>query len=312
MKTFLAGASGAVGRRLVPMLREAGHDVVGMTRSESKLELLRSLGAEPVMCDAFDRDGLMSAVEAAQPEVVIHELTDIPRAIDPRKIDEQFATNDRLRREGTRNLVDAALAASAKRMIAQSISFAYAPEGRGLRAENDPLNLAAPEPMRRTVEALRDLEEAVTETEGIDGLVLRYGHFYGPGTTYASDGHTAAMVRRRQFPIVGSGSGVFSFIHVDDAASATLLAVDRGAPGIYNVVDDEPAEVSEWLPAYAEALGAKRPRKVPVFLARLLAGSYGVAFMTELEGASNAKARRELSWEPTYPSWRDGFVNALG
>jgi nucleoside-diphosphate-sugar epimerase len=312
VRVFVAGASGAIGRRLVPLLAGAGHEVTGMTRSSGKAEALRELGAEPVVCDAFDRDRLRAAVEAARPDVVVHELTDLPDALDPRKLRDQLASTDRLRSEGTRNLVDAAVAAAAPRVVAQSIAFAYRFDGEGLKTERDPLNLDAPPEFRRSVEALRDLERAVTETEGIEGIVLRYGYFYGPGTSYAPDGSTAAAVRGRRFPVVGRGQGVFSFIHVDDAAQATLHAVDRGAPGIYNVVDDDPAPVREWLPAFAEAVGAPPPRRVPRLLARIGAGRYATELSTRQRGASNARAKAGLGWEPRIPSWRQGFRESLG
>jgi nucleoside-diphosphate-sugar epimerase len=283
-----------------------------MTRSESRVDGLRSAGATPVVCDVFDADVLRDAVVAASPEVVLHELTDLPANVDPRKADEQTAGNDRIRTEGTRNLVSAALAAGARRMVAQSIAFAYAPVGDAIKAEEDPLFDDAPWPLSRSVAALRELDTAVTETEGIEGLVLRYGFFYGPGSGYASDGYWADQVRKRRFPIVGGGGGIFSYIHVDDAAAATVAAVERGAPGIYNVVDDDPAAVRVWLPAYAEAIGAKKPRRVPVFIARFVAGKYVVMLATELRGASNEKAKRELGWTPRFASWREGFEEGLG
>ena len=258
------------------MLLEAGHDVTAMTRREDRAAALREAGAVPVVCDVFDADGLARRrCERAQPEVVVHELTDLPPALDPRKLEEQAAGNDRIRTEGTRNLVAAAVAAGARRIVAQSIAFAYPPTGAGLKHEDDPLWDDAPWPWKRSVEALHELEEAVTKTEGIEGLVLRYGFFYGPGSAYGKGGFFEREVRRRRFPIVGRGSGVFSFIHVDDAADATVAAVERGAPGIYNIVDDEPAPWREWLPVYADAIGAKRPWRVPRFLARILAGEYG-------------------------------------
>jgi 2-alkyl-3-oxoalkanoate reductase len=312
MKVFVAGATGVIGRRLVPMLVERGHDVTAMTRSADKAEQLRSMGATPAIRDVFDAEGLRAEVVAAGPEVVVHELTDLPAAIDPRKAAEQFAGNDRIREEGTRNLVDAALAAGARRMIAQSIAFVYEVTGDGLKSESDPLFDDAPAPWDRSVRAVRALEGAVTKTEGLEGIVLRYGFFYGPGSSYAQGGHQAREVERRRFPVVGKGSGVFSFIHVDDAASATVAAVEGGAPGIYNVVDDEPAPLREWLPVYAEALGAKKPRRVPRFIARWVAGSYATMLATELRGASNARAKAELGWQPRYASWRDGFREALG
>jgi nucleoside-diphosphate-sugar epimerase len=312
VRVFVAGATGALGRPLLPLLREAGHEVVGMTRSEHKTTLLREWGAEPVVCDAFDRDAVRDAVVGARPDVVIHELTDIPDAIDPRKFAEQFENTDRLRTEGTRNLVDAAVAAGARRIVAQSIAFAYEPGGELAKTEEDPLYLDADEPWRRSVHAISELEQAVTGSAGIEGVVLRYGFFYGTGTAYAYDGSFGKAVRARRLPIVGRGSGVYSFVHIDDAAAATVLAAERCAPGIYNVVDDEPALVAEWLPIYAEAVRAKPPRRVPTFLARIGAGRYGVYLMTGVRGASNAKARRELGWQPRHPSWRQGFQEALG
>jgi nucleoside-diphosphate-sugar epimerase len=309
---FLAGATGVIGRRLLPMVLAAGHEVTAMTRSAEKSAGLREAGATPAVCDVFDAEGLRAAVAAASPEVVLHELTDLPQNIDPRKMEEQAAGNDRIRTEGTRNLVAAAVAAGARRVVAQSIAFAYPPTGSGLKAEEDPLWDEAPWPWSRSVDALRELEGMVTGTDGIDGLVLRYGFFYGPGSSYASDGYYAGEVRRRRFPIVGKGTGVFSYIHVDDAAAATVAAVERGGPGIYNVVDDEPAPMRDWVPAYAEAIGAKPPRRVPKWLARLVAGPYAAGMATQLRGASNAKAKADLDWQPRYPSWRQGFKEALG
>ena len=312
MRVFLAGATGVIGRRLLPRLLEAGHDVTAMTRRAERGAALRDAGAAPAVCDVFDAEELRAAVERARPEVVVHELTDLPPALDPRKMEEQAAGNDRIRTEGTRNLVAAAVAAGAQRLVAQSIAFAYAPMGEGLKREDDPLWDDAPWPWSRSVAALRELDDAVMGTEGIDGLVLRYGFFYGPGTAYAPGGFFDREVRRRRFPVVGKGSGVFSFVHVDDAADATVAAVARGAPGIYNVVDDEPAPLREWLPVYADALGAKRPRRVPRFLARLVAGEYAVALATDLRGASNGRAKAELGWAPRYSSWRQGFREAAG
>jgi nucleoside-diphosphate-sugar epimerase len=312
VKVFVAGATGVIGRRMVPMLVERGHEVTAMTRSAGKADQLRAAGATPVIRDVFDADGLRTDVVAAGPEIVVHELTDLPAAIDPRRAAEQFAGNDRIREEGTRNLVDAALAAGARRMVAQSIAFVYDVSGDGLKTESDLLFDDAPAPWDRSVRAVRALEDAVTKTEGLEGIVLRYGFFYGPGSSYARAGAQAREVTRRRFPVVGKGSGVFSFIHVDDAASATVAAVEGGAPGIYNVVDDEPAPLREWLLVYAEALGAKKPRRVPRFIARWVAGSYATMLATELRGASNARAKAELGWQPRYASWREGFREALG
>jgi nucleoside-diphosphate-sugar epimerase len=227
-------------------------------------------------------------------------------------MEEQAAGNDRIRTEGTRNLVAAAVSAGARRMVAQSIAFAYPPTGEGLKTEDDPLYDDAAWPFSRSVRALHDLEDAVTRTPGIEGVVLRYGFFYGPGSGYSPEGHIAHEVKRRRFPIVGRGTGVFSYIHVDDAAAATVAAVERGQPGIYNVVDDDPATLREWLPVYAEELGAKKPRRVPKLVARLVAGSYATYLATELRGASNARAKTELDWEPRYASWRQGFQESIG
>jgi nucleoside-diphosphate-sugar epimerase len=312
VRVFLAGATGVIGRRLLPRLLEARHDVTAMTRREERAVALREAGAVPAVVDVFDEEAVRTAVERAAPDVLVHELTDLPRALNPRKMEEQLAGNDRIRTEGTRNLVEAAVAAGTPRVVAQSIAFAYPPTGDALKREEDPLWDDAPWPWSRSVAALRELEGDVTNTDGIDGLVLRYGFFYGPGTPYASRGFWEREVRRRRFPVVGRGDGVFSFIHVDDAADATVAAVERGSPGIYNVVDDEPAPMRDWLPVYAEAIGAKPPRRVPRFVARLLAGPYVVMLGTELRGASNERAKAELGWAPHYASWRQGFREARG
>ncbi|MEA2364401.1 MAG: hypothetical protein QOD71_3546 [Thermoleophilaceae bacterium] len=309
MRVFVAGASGALGRTLVPRLVAAGHAVTGTTRSEARAEAIRAAGATPALVDALDADAVRSAVEQAAPEVVVHELTALPERFDPRRSDVYEATN-RLRGEGTRNLLDAARGAGARRFVCQSIAFAYAPGARPeVMDEDAPLNLGAPPPFGEGVRVMDEMERAVLGADGLEGLVLRYGWFYGPGTYYAEDGSTAQDVRRRRFPVIGSGAGIFSFIHVDDAAEATVAAVERGAPGVYNVVDDEPAAMRDWLPAYAEAIGARRPRRVPVWLARLVAGKM-VSTINTQPGASNAKAKRELGWEPRWRSWREGFREA--
>jgi nucleoside-diphosphate-sugar epimerase len=311
MRVFLAGGTGVIGRALVPQLREAGHDVTAMTRYESRAEKLRDQGVEPVVCDAFDTDGVARAVAAARANVVVNQLTDIPDAINPRKMAEQFETNDRLRTEGTRNLMQAAEAVGARRFISQSIAWAYAPT-EGLWSEGDRLWDEAPEPWGRSVAAVRALEEATLGSDSVEGVVLRYGLFYGPGTAFARDGSTAAMVRKRAFPVVGRGTAVYSYIQVDDAAGATVAALDHGAPGAYNVVDDDPAMMREWLPKYADALGARPPRRVPRFIVRLAAGKFGLYMSTQLQGAKNEKAKRELGWQPRWTSWRQGFQEALG
>ena len=310
MRVFLAGATGVIGRRLLPLLIAEEHQVTAMTRSPQRAESLRAQGAEPVVADALDAGAVRAAVMQARPEAVIHQLTSLPARIDPRKMKRDFELNDRLRSEGTRILVDAAQAAGATRILAQSIAFAYAPGPPGtVHAEGDLLHLDSPEPFRRSANALGDLERAVGEA---DGVVLRYGYFYGPGSSFSRDGSMAEDLARRRLPVIGRGGGVWSFIHVDDAASATVMALEHGSPGVYNIVDDEPAPVAQWLPALAQALGAPRPMRVPALIARVLAGSYGVMIMTRAQGASNALAKRELGWRPGHPSWREGFLTALG
>jgi 2-alkyl-3-oxoalkanoate reductase len=311
MKVFVAGATGVIGRRLVPMLVERGHEVTAMTRSPEKADEIRAMRAAPAIRDVFDAEGLRAEIAGAAPDAIVHELTDLPPNVDPRKAAEQLEGNDRIREEGTRNLVDAALAAGVRRMIAQSIAFVYA-FGGGLKTEDDPLFDDAPFPWSRAVRSVHALEDAVTKTEGLEGIVLRYGFFYGPGSSYAPGGHWAREVGRRRFPIVGKGSGVFSFIHIDDAAAATAAALEHGPPGIYNVVDDEPARAAEWIPYLAALAGAKPPLRIPRWLGRLLAGDVLVKMMTDARGVSNEKAKRELEWRPRWPSWRDGFQHSLG
>jgi nucleoside-diphosphate-sugar epimerase len=311
VRAFVAGASGAIGRPLVRELIAAGHEVTGMTRREEAAQEIRAAGGEAVVCDVYDTSALTEAVTAAAPEVVVHQLTALPEKLDLRDRD-AYVANNRIRTEGTRNLVAAAQAAGARRMVAQSIAFIYAPVGAWVKSEDDPVIRGAPGGFGTAVDATLDLEGQVTGAEGLDGLALRYGFFYGPGTAYASDGHQANEARRRRSPIVGRGDGVFSFIHVDDAATAAVAACDRGMPGIYNVADDDPAPMRDWVPVFAEAVGAPRPLRVPKLVARVVAGKGATLFATTLRGAANAKAKRELGWEPRYPSWRQGFAQALG
>jgi 2-alkyl-3-oxoalkanoate reductase len=310
VRVFVAGASGAIGRPLVPKLIAAGHEVTGMTRSEARAEEIRGAGAEAAVVDVFDADALQTALSEAAPEVVIHQLTALPERMNFRKKDLYAGTN-RVRTEGTRNLIRAGRAAGARRFLSQSIAFAYRPDGGPVKSEDDRLFDDAPPPFSSGVDALHEMEELVLTTEGLDGLVLRYGFFYGPGTHYGADGTITQDVSRRRMPIVGAGSGVFSFIHVEDAADATVAAVERGVPGVYNVVDDEPAPMREWVPAFAAAVGAKPPWRVPAWVARLVAGRQAAAFALELRGASNEKAKRELGWRPAHPSWRSGFAESL-
>jgi nucleoside-diphosphate-sugar epimerase len=310
VKVFVAGATGVLGRPLVRALVAGGHEVTGTSRAAARAASVDAAGGTGVVCDALDRDAVLRAVEAAAPEVVVHQLTALPdRFAKLRKGSE--ATN-RLRREGTRHLVDAALAAGARRVIAESIAFLYEPAGPPVATEQTPAWTGAPEPYGSLLAALSELEHTVTGTDGIEGVVLRYGALYGPGTWYAPDGDMTAQVRKRRLPIVGSGGGITSFVHVDDAASATVLALDAGAPGIYNVVDDEPVSYRDQLPAFAALIGAKPPRHVPAWLVRMIAGPVAVTAVTEQRGASNSKAKRELGWTPKYPSWRGGFAAEFG
>lgn len=310
MKVFVAGASGAMGRPLIRQLTAAGHEVTGMTRREERAEEIRAAGAAAAVCDALDPEALAAALAAARPEAVVHALTALPKRIDW-KADDPLAATNRVRTEGTRNLIAAAKVAGARRLVAESVAFFYAPHGEWVKDEEAPMLSRAPAPFGDAIEALGDLERQVLGAEGIEGVVLRFGWFYGPGTSYASDGSTADEVRRRRLPVVGKGSGVFSFVHVEDVAAATVAAVEADATGVFNVVDDDPAPQREWLPVYAEAVGAKRPLRVPLWLAKLVAGPVA-ANAVELRGAGNEKAKRELGWQPRYPSWRQGFREALG
>ena len=303
MRVFVAGASGAIGSRLVPRLVERGHDVVGSSRSPAKSDQLAALGAEPIVLDLLDPGAVRKAVTAVRPDAIIHQATALSGLSDIKNPDQSFAQTNRLRREGTDALLAAAHEVDVGRFLAQSFtSWPYAREGGPVKTEEDPLDPAPVPTMRDTLDAIRHLEEAVVAAGGI---VLRYGGLYGSPVDAQLE-----LVRKRRFPIVGDGGGIWSFVHLDDAATATALALENGAPGIYNVVDDEPAPVREWLPALAESIGAKPPRHVPRWLARLLAGAAGVALMTEIRGASNAKAKRELGWTLRYPSWRQGFPAA--
>jgi nucleoside-diphosphate-sugar epimerase len=311
MRVFVAGASGAMGRPLVRSLIAAGHEVTGTTRSEERAEGIRAAGAAAAVCDVFDADALGRAVAASRPEVVVHALTALPDRIDWKAKEDPLAATNRLREEGTRNLLAAARAAGARRMIGESVAFLYEPSGDWIKDEDAPLFTDAPGRAGKAVSALVALESQILDAEGIEGVVLRFGWFYGPGTSYACDRSQAEDFRRRRFPIVGRGSGVFSFIHVEDVAAATAAAVGGDAVGVFNVVDDDPAPQREWAPVYAEAVGAKRPRRVPLWLAKLIAGPVALNAV-ELRGASSARAKRELGWEPRYRSWRQGFREALG
>jgi nucleoside-diphosphate-sugar epimerase len=303
MRVFVAGASGAIGTRLVPQLIDRGHGVIGTFRSPAHAERVRALGAEPIALDLLDARAVRQAVLETRPEAIIHQATDLADVRFGRSLDRSFASTNRLRTEGTDALLAAAREAGVRRFVAQSFaSYRYAREGGPVKAEDDPLDPSPPAMARQTNAAMRHLDQAVTNAGGI---ALRYGGFYG-----ASNDGLVKPVRKRQFPVIGDGDGVSSFIHLDDAAAATVLALERDLAGIYNIVDDEPAPMREWLPALAEALGAKPPRHVPLWLAGLVAGKGMVMMAVGSRGASNAKAKRELGWTLRYPSWRQGFTAA--
>jgi nucleoside-diphosphate-sugar epimerase len=315
MKVFVAGATGALGTVLVPQLVRGGHEVVGLTRTPSKQDFVRGLGARPAVADALDPDAVARAVAEAEPDVIVHQLTALSRSIDMRHLERDFAETNRLRTEGTDHLLAAGRAVGVRRFVAQSFAgWPSARTGGPVKTEADPLDPAPPAGLRAMLEALRHLEEAVTGAGWTEGVVLRYGGFYGPGTSFSvkPEGEHVALIRKRMFPVVGNGAGMWSFIHIEDAATATVAAIEHGERGIYNVVDDEPAPVSVWLPAAAEALGAKPPRRLPRWLGRIAAGEAATVMMTEVRGASNEKAKRELGWSPRYRTWREGFARGLG
>ena len=308
MKVLVAGATGALGKQLVPRLVANGHEVVGTTRSAGKRELVRGMGATPVVVDALDPEAVARAVAEAEPDAIVHELTALSDSLDIRHFDRDLAPTNRLRTEGTDHLLAAGRAIGVRRFVAQSYAgWPFARSGGPVKTEDDPLDPTPVEAMRGAHEAIRHLEDAVTGADWTEGIVLRYGGFYGPGTSLAPDGEHVEQIRKRRFPVVGDGAGVWSFVQIEDAADATVAAVERGRRGIYNVVDDEPAPVAEWLPAVADALGAPPPRRVPRWLGRVLAGEAATVMMTEVRGASNAKAKRELGWQPQHSTWREGF-----
>jgi nucleoside-diphosphate-sugar epimerase len=310
MRILLAGATGAIGTPLLRLLVAGGHEVTGMTRSPEKAAMIRAAGAEAVLADALDSAAVEHAVTAARPQAIVNQLTAIPPRLDPRRILRDFALTDRLRTEGTHNLIAAAEAIGGARILAQSIAFAYAPGPSGtIHDETDPLTVDPPVQFKRSAAAIAELERTVLAAKGV---VLRYGYFYGPGTAISRDGSIGTDLARRRLPIVGGGGGVWSFIHIEDAATATVAALDSPASATYNIVDEEPAPVAKWLTGLAQALGAPRPLQVPAWLARPFAGSYGVATMTSAQGASGARARSELGWTPAYSSWREGFRSGLG
>src|SRR5918992_3883038 len=309
MRVFVAGATGAIGRPLVSHLVEAGHEVHGMTRSASKRAMLRELGAVPVVADALDPDQVAGAVGRAKPDVIVHQLTALAGK-GLRGLKQRIEMTNRLRSEGTDHLLSAGQAVGVKRFVAQSNAALYARTGGPVKTEEDPLDTTPPRRQRDATAAILHLEDAVLGATWTEGIVLRYGGFYLPGAGKKPGGETHELIRKRQFPLVGDGGGVWSFIHLGDAAEATVAAVEHGSRGVYNIVDDDPAPVAEWLPALAQELGAKKPMRVPRFILRLVAGEAGVVMMTDVRGASNAKAKRELGWRPAHPSWRQGLAAA--
>lgn len=309
MKVFVAGATGVIGRPLVRQLVAAGHEVTGMSRSEERAAGVREAGGVGVVCDVYDAEVLREVMVAAEPEAVVHALTALPLKFKPRS--DYLAPTNRIRTEGTRNLLAAAQAAGVRRLVAEGVCFFYRPEGDWVKDEEAPLYEGAPGNFAAATAAVLDLERQVLDAAGIDGVVLRLGWLYGPGTYFAADGSSAEETRRRRYPVVGAGTGTFSFLHVDDAAAAFLAALERG-DGTYNICDDEPAAGSEWLPVYAQALGARPPRHLPSWLVRAVAGQAMAEAAVSMRGAANARAKRELGWEPAHPSWRQGFAAALG
>ena len=312
MKVFVTGGTGAIGKFLLPLLVENKHEVVALTRSVTKAAELEDRGVTAVIADPLDKQGLTAMVRRAEPEVIIHQLTALSSVGNFKKFDQEFALTNRFRAEVTDTLLAAARTIGTRRFIAQSYcGWPYAKKGGPVKTEEDPLDPKPPEGFTKTLAAIRYLEDTVCKTTFLEGVALRYGMFYGPGTAIGKGGVILKMTRQRRFPIIGGGGGYWSFIHLLDAARATVAAISRGAPGIYNIVDDDPVKVAAWLPALAKAIGAKPPYSIPHWLGELTIGKGGVSIMTQIRGCSNAKAKRELKWTPVYPSWRIGFVDGL-
>lgn len=312
MKVLIVGAAGAAGKRLIPQLLASGHEVIAATRTSAKADSLRAGGAQPVILDLLDRAAVLNAVTSAQPDVLVHQGTSLAKVRSLKHFDDEFEMTNRLRVTGTEYLLEAARAAGTQRFIAQSYTgWPNERSGGRVKTETDPFDANSPQSMRRSLAAIQRLEELVLGAASLTGIVLRYGNFYGPGTSVAPDGEIVEAVRQRKLPIIGTGAGIWSWIHIDDVARATLLAIEGAPAGTYNIVDDDPAEVSVWLPYLAQAIGAKPPRRVPEWLGRLAAGDALVSMMTKIRGSSNAKAKRVLNWQLLYASWRDGFVRGL-
>jgi len=312
MKIFLVGATGAIGKRLGPLLTSSGHEVASMTRTAEKVAGLRTAGVEPVVADLLNEQAVQAAVLRIRPDVIVHQATDLAHMSNPKHFDKEFHETNRLRTYGTRYLLGAARKAGVHRFVAQSFTgWPNERVGGAIKTEQDPLDGNVPKQMQCTLAAIRQLEELVLKNSSPTGIVLRYGSFYGPGTSMGEGGEVIEAVRKRRFPIFGAGTGVWSFLHIDDAAAATALAVESGPAGVYNVVDDEPAPVRVWLPELARILGAKPPLHLPSWIGRLAIGEVGVSMMNHIRGSSNAKAKRVLGWQPYYASWREGFESGL-
>jgi nucleoside-diphosphate-sugar epimerase len=307
MRVFVAGATGAVGKQLVPLLVGAGHEVHGMTRTESKREMLERMGAVPVVADALDPHQVARAVGEAQPEVIVHQLTSLAGP-GMRALKQGVALTNRLRTEGLDHLLSAGQAVGVKRFVAQSNYAVYARTGGPVKTEEDPVDENPPGKLGEGLVAMRHLEDAVLGATWTEGIALRYGGFYGPGTNMSPGGELFELIRKRRFPLIGGGGGIWSFVHIADAAAATAAAVVHGSRGVYNIVDDDPAPVAEWLPELSRLLSGKPPRRMPRLIVRMFTGEGGVVMMTDARGASNVKAKRELGWSPAYPSWRQGFA----
>ncbi len=312
MRVLVAGASGVVGGVLVPALIARGHEVTGMVRSPASAEVVRKMGARPVVADALDAQTVLDVLRGVVPHAVSHQLTDIPHAADFRHFARVFEVTNHLRREGLDNLLAASRATGVQRFVSQSFcGWPFARQGGSIKSEEDPLDPNPPAEMATSFDALRHVESTMTSALDVRGMSLRYGFFYGPGTFISQDGPMVVQVRRRRVPVVGSGAGVWSFIHVRDVASATIAAIEGDAVGTFNVVDDEPAPVRDWLPGLARALCAREPLRVPAWIGRLFLPEHLYSMMTQIRGGSNAKFKRTFTWRPSFPSWREGFVGGL-